>query len=440
MHAQRWLLAFLFSAAPLLAQEAEVKDDIPDELRYQTIGIRLYEGEFVVGELLAAVADAVKLDGDVVREKVKWKIDVKGKIGQGKLAVIKTVLGGHVVLEADDDQLLVKIDRLKLRGKEKDLRARLRKFVEKYMPDQAARALSRYGTVVYVSPTESAPLADAEIGRDAVLLVHGLDDAGMLWIDVIPQLIGNKMTPCEFTYPNDQPISDSAKMMAEQLVALEKKGVKTVSIVAHSMGGLMVRDLLTHADYYNGDAAGNDTLPAIDKLIMCGTPNHGSHMARLDVLKEWHEQIIRACSGDGVLFGSIFDGAGEARVDLIPDSEFLIKLNQRPMPKGVAMSIIAGRASPVRAKKIDELTHGMSVKYPKHAEKVEAMGEVLKNMVGGLGDGVVSLKSSQLDGVDDYVEVNANHITMIRRWKDIPYKKGTEIPPGIPIIIDRLRR
>jgi len=69
------------------------------------------------------------------------------------------------------------------------------------------------------------------------------------------------------------------------------KGVKKVSFVTHSLGGLVARELLSRAQEWNGVKA--------DKLVMMGTPNKGAQIAEfLNRMKLY--QFISGPSGQDV--------------------------------------------------------------------------------------------------------------------------------------------
>jgi hypothetical protein len=59
----------------------------------------------------------------------------------------------------------------------------------------------------------------------------------------------------------------------------------------------------------------------------------------------------------------------------------------------------------------------------------------LNCVVRGLGDGLVTMDSAMLEGVDDVEVVEADHIGML--WSMAADECG---PPGIPIVLDRLAR
>src|SRR5690606_35589080 len=99
---------------------------------------------------------------------------------------------------------------------------------------------------------------------------------GGLWRDLIPALQHAGFVPIELSYPNDDAIARTATQVAARFRRLREAGVQRIKIVAHSMGGLVSREILTHPALYNGRGDGWAEGPAITHLVMVGTPNHGS--------------------------------------------------------------------------------------------------------------------------------------------------------------------
>lgn len=277
-----------------------------------------------------------------------------------------------------------------------------------------------------------------------VVLVHGLDDPGWIWRELAPALAAAGRRVAEMHYPNDGPIADSADLFAAELARARDLGVERIDVVAHSMGGLVTRDVLTRDAYYAGDGSGGERFPTVDRFIMCGTPNHGSAMARLQGISELRDQVARFARGDGVWGGHRLDGAGEAGRDLLPGSAFLEDLNDRPLARDVRHTIIAGRVSPVGGDEAgrvgrrvqDFVDRAGAPSWLRDAfgdfdERAEmAVGRVAR----GLGDGLVTIDSARLDGVDDFHVVDANHATMV--WNVLP---GSDtVPPALPIVLERL--
>ncbi|UCD75780.1 MAG: alpha/beta fold hydrolase [Phycisphaerales bacterium] len=315
--------------------------------------------------------------------------------------------------------------------------------------DEGRRSMRVFGLTFVTDDDPYCPPAemrdpDGKLPERIVVLIHGLDDPGWMWRDMIPALREAGHIVARFEYPNDGPISEAADLMALSLTEIRLMGVQRVDVVAHSMGGLVTRDLLTRESYYGGDGAGRGRFPALDRFIMCGTPNHGSELVRLRAVSEIKEQITRAFSGEGEWLGSLADGSGEAAVDLLPGSDFLRRLNQRPLATHTRHIIIAGRMSPVRKQDVN----GLAGKVRQFARSSNApnwlrswidvaeeqTASLLDETVRGLGDGCVSLDSAKLTGVEDITIVEANHVGLIVNI----IANSDNVPPAIPIVLDRL--
>ncbi len=406
-------LAIIVIVAGLGAATPEVAPADAPELT-KTLTIPLPEGKLALGRLVGDLLDEVGIDGSAVRDKANFNIDVGGKLGQFKLDQLAKITRGIVTFTVEDSELLVIIDRLKLRQEDKQLRTRLRRIVENWFPEQARQSKANYGL---------KPVGEDKLKTHTVVLIHGLDEPGDIWTTLKPVLSQAGYSVAEQISHNDQSIAESATFFAEQLRDLKKHKVKRITIIAHSMGGLVSREVLTNTDL-------NKDIPQVRRLMMIGTPNHGSEMARFSLGAEVRDQLARALSGDGVLFGSIFDGVGEAQIDLLPESEFLQTLNARAHPAATRYTIIAGRLSPVNKHAIDAIRRQLP---DRAGGAVDELSESLHSLSDGLGDGCVSLASARLDGVEDTQVVHGNHITIIQ---DV-FGDG-EAPPAIPIILERL--
>jgi hypothetical protein len=167
---------------------------------------------------------------------------------------------------------------------------------------------------------------------------------------------------------------------------------------------------------------------------MVGTPNHGSELARLRVFTEMRDQLVRVTKGEFKWLGSILDGAGEAKIDLLPGSRFLTELNARPHPEGVNMLIIAGVTSPWSEGDINRWVTDVRQKVPDPQKKwVDNFGRNMVDLTHGLGDGLVTVASTRLEGVP-HRSVDGTHMSMIRNIKS----SSDRIPPAVPIIVDYL--
>ncbi|MBW1786029.1 MAG: acetyltransferase [Deltaproteobacteria bacterium] len=318
--------------------------------------------------------------------------------------------------------------------KEKELRRQLRETVKETFPEEMERVNEAFGLFSFKADRE-APHGAAMV-RKSVVLVHGLDDPGQVWQNLAPELVKEDFDVWLMHYPNDQPIVESARLFFEELKGLKRAGIHRISIVAHSMGGLVSREMLTSPEIGYSRSARERPTPEVGVLIMVGTPNHGSQMVRLRVFTEIRDQLVRLTKGEANWLGGIFDGAGEAKIDLLPGSNFLTELNAWPNPEGTDMLIIAGVTSPWSENDINLWVAKLRQKVPdEQQEWVEELGQNMISMTHGLGDGLVTVASTRLKGAP-YLTVHGTHMSMIRNLtSDSPH-----IPPAVPIIIDRLKR
>ncbi len=267
-----------------------------------------------------------------------------------------------------------------------------------------------------------------------VVLVHGLDEPGTVWDEVAIALDADGFAVARFEYPNDQAIAESAPMLYSSLMRFGKRGVLSVDLVGHSMGGLVSRDVLTRTTMYNGDAGGSVAAgrPAVERLVTIGTPNAGSDWAKYRWVGEAREQAARLFTGAPVAPSESVRTPGRAGFDLLPDSTFLKELNARPLPRGLAWTIIVGRM----------MDPASAPRFVKSAYLATA---------DSVGDGVVAVDSARLAGVDDVVELVGNHRTMLVTisiagavrsvtGEPEPQTPAASVPVAIPVIIDRLRR
>ena len=317
---------------------------------------------------------------------------------------------------------------------EKELRRQFRETVKNKFPEQTTGFFQTFGLFYFGEGGEPPGASVKE--RKSVVLVHGLDDPGKVWQVLAPELVKEEFNVWLLNYPNDQPIVESARMFLDALRGLAQIGVERISIVAHSMGGLVSREMLTSPVLEYNRLTKKKHVPEVATLIMVGTPNHGSQLARFQVLSEIRDHLTRLTVGEANWLGIVFDGAGEAKIDLLPESRFLNDLNDRPHPEGVNTLIIAGITSPWNESEINHWLGNLRQKVSKKRQKqVDALGAYMISMAHGLGDGLVSVESTRLEGVT-HRTVDGTHLSMIRNVT----RDSGRIPPAVPIIVQQLKR
>jgi pimeloyl-ACP methyl ester carboxylesterase len=317
---------------------------------------------------------------------------------------------------------------------EKALRRQLRETVKEKFPEQTSKFFQTFGLFYFEADQESP--RGAALERKSVVLIHGLDDPGEVWQSLAPELVEEDFNVWLMQYPNDQPIVESAQLFFQELKGLKQLGIDRISIVAHSMGGLVSREMLTSPEIEYHTSAKNGLVPEVRALIMVGTPNHGSELSRFRVFTEVRDHLVRLKKGEANWLGVILDGAGEAKIDLLPGSRFLTELNGRPHPEGTDMFIIAGITSPWNENDINRWVGNVRQKVSDDQQEwVDGLGENMIAMTHGLGDGLVTVESTRLEGVP-HRTVDGTHMSMIRNVT----KGSHRIPPAVPIIVDRLKR
>ena len=401
-----------------------------------SVEIALEDGRLAVRDLLEAVCREAGIDPGTRLDGVGWMIDVGSPLGRSQLGFLERLAPGALSVDVQEDRVVFRIERGRLEAQGEELV----RAIERWVLDTVGwRATDRRFGMSLVTPDDPrAPIDGLAPGvRRAVVLVHGLDDPGWIWRDLTLHLLDAGHVVLRFEYPNDQPIADSGDFFATHLRQLRAGGIERIDIVAHSMGGLVSRDVLTRRAYYNSDGSGRGEFPAVDRLIMLGTPNHGSVMARLRGVSQLREQASRLFSGDWSWREALADGAGEAGRDLLPSSAFLRRLNSRARPAHTRYTIVAGRLSPVSEDEIESLARrARDIRRSIDGKDQVGAGLAtswLKELVRGIGDGVVSIESARLEGVEDMVEVKGNHLSMI-----VDVFPGESTPPAIAIVLDRL--
>ncbi|MGB6970600.1 MAG: alpha/beta fold hydrolase [Desulfobulbales bacterium] len=314
---------------------------------------------------------------------------------------------------------------------EKELRTQIRKTVKEMFPEKAAQFSRKFGLFLFESDRE---LPREEIlARKTVVLIHGLDDPGKVWQNLAPELAKDGYNVLLMEYPNDQPVVESSQLFFEELQELKEFGIDRIAIVAHSMGGLVSREMLTSPEFEYYRSVNENLVPEVARFIMVGTPNHGSQMARFRLFGEVRDHIARLSKDETTWQGAIFDGAGEAKIDLLPESRFLTELNSRSHPD-MDMLIIAGITSPWQEDDINGMVDDVRKAVPEdQQELVNDIGEYLIEMTHGLGDGLVTVESTRLQGVP-HRTVEGTHLSMIRNVTT----SSIRVPPAVPIIIEHL--
>lgn len=266
---------------------------------------------------------------------------------------------------------------------------------------------------------------DGVISPARILVVlsgfHGVDAPSH---DVAIELHDRTNLPaCTFQYPNDGPVAESAVLLISHLERLHQQYPDSrITLVTHSMGGLVARAALELSQLsglsYTSVSVSQRT--GVDQLIQVCPPNHGSALAEYGPLLEGAEQAYRFISRRGgrkdrVLFQAIVDGFNEAAEDLSPDSKLIAEINAAQRNPEVRYSILAGNDAPLRGT-MGNLVGSIWQRVSESIAEPEFIGSRIDTILNcdelrkGKGDGVVTLVSARLTGVDDFQELPMHHL------------------------------
>ncbi|GAB5405045.1 MAG: hypothetical protein Aurels2KO_32760 [Aureliella sp.] len=296
--------------------------------------------------------------------------------------------------------------------------------------DRLAEALSdaKSGLRQWLAQSDGQPLSSlsrvkstwggvSDSPRRIVICMHGLHGLASGAEAVAKALHQRTNLPAYvFAYPNDGPLNDSARMLKTHLDQLHRRYPNSrLTLVSHSMGGLVSRAVLESPEF------ATDNHHGVDQLIQVCPPNHGSAIAEYGPLLEGVEQISKLMDRGSrkdsrLLINMIKDGFNEAPEDLRPRSEFLNTLNANRRAQGVRYSIIAGTEGPLRPVVHTLLGEVWSLISENTDEPMRLNSRVTSllecdDLKHGSGDGVVSLKSARLSGVADFETLPINHLT-----------------------------
>jgi pimeloyl-ACP methyl ester carboxylesterase len=164
-------------------------------------------------------------------------------------------------------------------------------------------------------PAGTIPRLDVWLESRIVLLVHGICGEAENWDSwEAPLEAGGFVVEKALLFPNTQPVRDMEIQLNQQISSiLAVKDVHSLQVVAHSMGGLVTRAYIAcHPQI-------------VRRLVMLGTPNHGTVVAQLIApnAPAWRPFGKLGWLGSACDFQSAPRGVR----DLVPGSRLLTFLN-----------------------------------------------------------------------------------------------------------------
>jgi pimeloyl-ACP methyl ester carboxylesterase len=255
---------------------------------------------------------------------------------------------------------------------------------------------------------------DEASSRPLVVLIPGFQSSPESLIFLKTELRQNGLAVGTFEYPNDQPLEDSARLLASRLTILAGKYPdRKIRLVAHSMGGLIARQVIEDAKSDPGN---------VDRLIMVATPNQGSRLAPFGFALEFWEHAVKGEEKTQLqqFYASIEDGLGEANEDLEPGSLFLDRLNACARNPGVRYSLFLGSGailtpSSVQRFRADCKNLAAGYRFVRFfGPQLDSLLADLDEVITQKGDGVVAISRGQLAGVADVTLLGFDHLAPCR--------------------------
>jgi triacylglycerol lipase len=194
----------------------------------------------------------------------------------------------------------------------------------------------------------AAPSSD-----ECVVLIHGLNRSWRAMEPMAEALRAAGYSTANVDYPSQAgPIAVLAPMAVETgLSECRNDGAKRIHFVTHSIGGILLR--------YSHESS---PIPDLGRVVMLAPPNQGSEV--IDVTRDWPTS-------------ELFAGEAGLQLGTDPDS---IPLQLGPVD--FELGVIAGTGS---------------------------INFVMSSMLPGPNDGKVSVESTRVDGMDDFLIVENSH-------------------------------
>lgn len=206
---------------------------------------------------------------------------------------------------------------------------------------------------IFISMVVPVSTVNADNETSLVVLLHGLARTDSSFIKMEKNLQDEGYTTCNISYPSTQYDIETlvSKFVLPEIKRCVKGKYKTVNFVTHSMGGIIVRYLATQK------------LPfKINRVVMLSPPNKGSEV--VDTL------------GDMWLFKAF---NGPAGLQLSTSNESLPNTLGEP---NFELGIITGNRT---------------------------INLILSTMIDGANDGKVSVENARLEGMKDFLVIEATH-------------------------------
>lgn len=404
------LLAVPFLAQPSVAKDVDTVQVIEDRENLVT-KLRIEadaDGNVAMSDVFRAVSRYSGFDDAEIKEALpKGRINLHGKTACWSIRVFNRVMRPCVEATREPDALRVEVDRLATQKWMHDCKKDFRWAWSKF--DWRSER-PEYGLQMISASAEQNP-ANTNDSADLVVLIHGLNSYPDDLMGLVSVAQAASHDVASLRYPNDQPVMDSALLLANELHRISIRSPnRKVRLLTHSMGGLVARAVV-ESDLDPGN---------VSQLIMIAPPNQGSSLAGVASFMDCYEFCVSANQRRlGALVEFVSDGLGEATADITPGSVLLDRLNRYDRNPNVSYSILVGTGGPMDEQELDELRQTVRDYTDNYritrffSSKLNRALNDLDEVVAGKGDGAVSCERASLEGVSDVLEFPFSHASIL---------------------------
>ncbi len=387
--------------------------------------------EVEIDDLIARIAESLAIRVD--REPpVRVRLPVVGIDGKLTKKLLRETLGETIDFHVDNRSTSLVVD-LGADATERDRKAKIAAGIG-FLAERARRELkaieARFGMRARPSFQPNNP------DRPTICLIHGLNSTSNVFVHMIKPLEDAGFGIVLYDYPYNHDLDETVQSFQRDWLAFRQKtGERSAwSVVAHSMGGLLIRSYIENSD--------RPRPRDVDDVVLIAPPNQGSAIAKAQTILHYLDKL-KAVNGlrRDVLF-QLSETLGAAAIDLTPGSRFLTRLNSNRRAADVDYHILAGDSGFVsidsRRKiesRIETLAQSAGILRVLTLVATSEVRAWLDVVTETYGDGCVSLAGAKLEGVDDFVVLHANHVELIRAPLFFP-EPGPVVT--LPYILKRL--
>ena len=375
-----------------------------------SVVVQTKDGKVAWSKIVDAVSKEVGGEIPLLSQVPAGELDINASSTRMVLyAINKTLLPTfRISINRKNETVVVRVDKTAVAAAIEQAGQQLRAGV-----DQADAVSGRtYG----LSPFDKD--ADLKTADHIVLLIHGFGSSTEKMsslakaIEKDLQKEDSSNAVARFDYASHNGVSAAAISLEESLQTLTDDNPNCeISLVTHSMGGVVARVVVEKNDF---------TLSQVKRLVMVAPPNHGTQLAGLPSGNVSFDALLQKFDQTGLRqsLQTLVSIANVAIEDLKPDSKCITDLNANTRNENIAYSIILGNLgvlSKTETRMLNQFAKQLTAKQL--ANGGNDLNAVLKSLppelITGQGDGVVSLESGKLDGVEDTTVLRFQHSDLL---------------------------